>query len=155
MLLAAWVRMNGGLWTFRARLVGRNRRTPWGRLQTAIYKRYLEQLGGYISLLAEFADEPRFPHKPAGVFIAPYARIGSRAVIYQHVTIGKNDFPGHPRAGAPTIGDDVYIGAGAKIIGRITIGDGARIGAGAVIVKDVPAGATATAAEAVIREPRA
>ena len=42
----------------------------------------------------------------------------------------------------PIIGDDVFIGAGAKVLGAITIGDGARIGANAVVVCDVPAGAT-------------
>ena len=44
--------------------------------------------------------------------------------------------------GSPTIGNKVFIGAGAKIIGKITIGDKAKIGAGCVVVQDVPAGAT-------------
>ena len=45
------------------------------------------------------------------------------------------------RAGAPVIGNNVFIGAGAKIIGRIQVGDGAAIGANAVVTRDVPAGA--------------
>jgi serine O-acetyltransferase len=43
----------------------------------------------------------------------------------------------------PSVGNNVYVGAGAKIIGRVEIGDGARIGANAVVVDDVPKGRTA------------
>lgn len=46
---------------------------------------------------------------------------------------------GSSKNGAPVIGDNVYIGCGAKLIGRITIGTNARIGANAIVVKDVPA----------------
>ena len=53
---------------------------------------------------------------------------------------------GHPRSGSPTIGNNVYIGAGAKIIGNVTIGDNCRIGANCVVVKDMPANRTAVAA---------
>jgi serine O-acetyltransferase len=41
------------------------------------------------------------------------------------------------------LGDEIYIGAGAKVIGGVTIGDGARVGANAVVLHDVPAHATA------------
>ncbi|MGZ3442120.1 MAG: serine O-acetyltransferase, partial [Polyangia bacterium] len=50
----------------------------------------------------------------------------------------------------PRIGNDVYIGAGAKILGPVTIGDGAIIGANAVVLSDVPAGATAVGVPARI-----
>ncbi len=43
----------------------------------------------------------------------------------------------------PIVGDDVFIGAGAKVLGAITVGDGAMIGANAVVMCNVPAGATA------------
>ena len=43
-----------------------------------------------------------------------------------------------PKSGAPVIGDNVYIGAGAKIIGGVRIGNNVRIGAGCVVVEDVP-----------------
>lgn len=46
------------------------------------------------------------------------------------------------RNGTPTIGDNVYIGAGAIIIGGITVGDNVKIGAGATVVSDIPANCT-------------
>jgi len=51
----------------------------------------------------------------------------------------------------PTLGDNVVVGAGAKILGPVWIGDGAQIGANAVVVKDVPAHAVAVGVPAVIR----
>jgi serine O-acetyltransferase len=64
--------------------------------------------------------------------------IGRNCWVHHEVTIGwRHD------GGQPTIGDDVFIGAGAKVIGGVHVGDGAKIGANAVVVKDVPAGATA------------
>jgi serine O-acetyltransferase len=66
-------------------------------------------------------------------------RIGANLQVHQGVTVGW-DYRGDRR---PIIGDDVFIGAGAKILGAVTVGDGARIGANAVVVGDVPAGATA------------
>lgn len=74
-------------------------------------------------------------------------RIGTNLQVHQGVTVGW-DYRGDRR---PIIGDDVFIGAGAKVLGAITVGDGARIGANAVVVCDVPAGATAVGVPAVIR----
>ena len=65
--------------------------------------------------------------------------IGANCQVHQGVTVGW-DYRGERR---PIIGDDVFIGAGAKILGPVTIGDKALIGANAVVVCDVPAGATA------------
>ncbi|HTW06358.1 MAG TPA: hypothetical protein VME46_02545 [Acidimicrobiales bacterium] len=65
-------------------------------------------------------------------------RIGRNCWVHHEVTLGYNY-----GSGLPTIGDDVFIGAGAKVLGKITIGEGARIGANAVVVHDVPPGATA------------
>lgn len=66
-------------------------------------------------------------------------RIGANLQVHQGVTVGW-DYQGQRR---PIIGNDVFIGAGAKVLGPVTVGDGARIGANAVVVCDVPAGATA------------
>jgi serine O-acetyltransferase len=59
--------------------------------------------------------------------------IGSFFWVNQQVTIGWKD-----RSGCPTIGNNVQIGAGAKVLGKIRIGDNVRIGANAVVLKDVP-----------------
>ena len=82
------------------------------------------------------------PHGLTGIFISNGAFIGEGCTIFQQVTIGSNTLLDSKRAGAPTIGRNVYIGAGAKIIGNVSIGDGVRIGANCVITSDVPANAT-------------
>ena len=56
--------------------------------------------------------------------------IGKNCTVLHNVTIGAG------RGGAPTLGDNVYVGAGALIIGGIKIGDNVKIGAGAIVVKD-------------------
>jgi serine O-acetyltransferase len=66
-------------------------------------------------------------------------RIGSNCYVHQGVTIGW-DYRGER---SPVIGDGVFIGTGAAVLGAVTVGDGARIGANAVVLQDVPAGATA------------
>jgi serine O-acetyltransferase len=71
-----------------------------------------------------------------GVVINGSVRGGANVKIEHQVTIGAE------RRQSPVLGNDVFIGAGAKIIGSVTIGDGARVGANAVVVHDVPAGAT-------------
>jgi len=73
------------------------------------------------------------------ISIHPQTIIGDRCGIQHGVTIGIN----MERQGVPTIGDDVYIGTGAVILGPINIGDGARISANSLVIMDVPAGATA------------
>jgi serine O-acetyltransferase len=73
-----------------------------------------------------------------GLRIHPSAVIGDRVTIMHEVTIGQTV----GRDGAPKIGNDVFIGAGAKLLGPITVGDGALIAANSLVVTDVPAGAT-------------
>ena len=76
----------------------------------------------------------------AGVIIGETTIIGKRVTIYQDVTLGGMSLQSMKRH--PTIGDDVIIGAGAKLLGAITVGKAAIIGANAVVLTDVPAGAT-------------
>ena len=54
------------------------------------------------------------------------------------MTIGSNTTVGSKNQGSPTIGDNVYIGAGAKIIGNCKIGNNCRIGANCIVTKDIP-----------------
>jgi serine O-acetyltransferase len=71
-----------------------------------------------------------------GVVINGRVQCGANIRIEHQVTIGAE------RGVSPVIGDDVFIGAGAKVIGAVVIGDGAWIGANAVVVDDVPAHST-------------
>lgn len=71
-----------------------------------------------------------------GVVINGMVRGGSNILIEHQVTIGAE------RRTAPRLGSDIFIGAGAKILGSVTIGDGAKIGANAVVVRDVEAQTT-------------
>jgi serine O-acetyltransferase len=71
------------------------------------------------------------------VVIDGIVRIGRRCVIAPWVTIGVNG-----SVAGPTIGDNVFIGTGAKVLGGVRIGNDVRIGANAVVLDDVPDGAT-------------
>lgn len=82
------------------------------------------------------------PHGFSGVYISAGAHVGEGCVIFHQVTIGSNTFRDSRGAGAPTLGKNVFVGAGAKIIGNVTVGDNARIGANCVVTHDVPANAT-------------
>jgi serine O-acetyltransferase len=80
-----------------------------------------------------------------GIVVNADARIGYNCEIFQQVTIGEW------RGGYPEIGNNVSIGPGAKILGRVKVGDGARIGANAVVTEDVPPGAIVSAPAAEMR----
>ena len=73
----------------------------------------------------------------SGVAIEAGARIGARATIYQGVGIGRR-YGDRVQDGLPTIGDDVQLFAGAKILGPITIGGRCRVGANSVVMRSFP-----------------
>ena len=85
--------------------------------------------------------EVLMPH-PYGIMIHSKARLGTRVVIMQQVTIGGRNIG---RNEAPVIEDDVYIGAGARVLGNVRVGRNALIGANAVITRDVPPGGASAA----------
>ncbi len=93
-----------------------------------------------------------FPHGISGIYISVGAKIGEGCTIFQQVTIGSNTLEGSKHQGSPVIGNNVFIGAGAKIIGGITIGDNVRIAAGCVVAKDIPANATVVPASVRVIE---
>ena len=71
-----------------------------------------------------------------GVVIGATTEIGDDVLIYQQVTLGGTGKEHGKRH--PTLGNNVIVGAGAKVLGNITIGDNVRIGAGSVVIEDVP-----------------
>ena len=75
-----------------------------------------------------------------GVVIGETAEIGDDVTLYHGVTLGGTTWRKEKRH--PTLGNNVVVGAGAKILGPITVGDNARVGSNSVVVKDVPSGAT-------------
>jgi serine O-acetyltransferase len=76
-----------------------------------------------------------------GIVIGETAEVGDDVLLYQGVTLGNARFQRGKRH--PTLGNNVVIGAGAKVLGPITVGDGARVAAGAVVINDVPPNTTA------------
>lgn len=75
-----------------------------------------------------------------GVVIGETAIIGDNVILYQGVTLGGTGKERGKRH--PTVGNNVVVGAGAKVLGNITIGDNSYIGANAVVIKDVPPDST-------------
>lgn len=106
-------------------------------------RRYSADIAYDIKHGDNFLGRPSLGHKLNGIVIAAGAIIGKNVFISHQVTIGRN------RGGAPVIGDNVYIGPGAKIFGDIHIGNNVRIGANCVVFEDVPDNATI-----VLQKPR-
>lgn len=75
-----------------------------------------------------------------GVVIGETAEVGDDVTIYHGVTLGGTSLEKKKRH--PTIGNNVIIGAGAKVLGPFKVGDNARIGANSVVINEVPEGAT-------------
>ncbi len=135
-------------WSLRERAIsGKNPISR--RIAYRKHHRLMERNCAGIALGATFASVPVFPHGVTGIFISEGARIGKDCVIFHQVTIGSNTVAGSPGAGSPTVGDNVYIGCGAKIIGGVHIGNNVRIGANCVVTRDVPDNATV-----VLEKPR-
>jgi serine O-acetyltransferase len=86
-----------------------------------------------------------------GVVIGETAVIGDDCTLYHGVTLGGTSWQKGKRH--PTLGNDVVVGAGAKVLGPIVVGDGARIGSNAVVLKPVPPGATVVGVPGRLVEP--
>jgi serine O-acetyltransferase len=87
--------------------------------------------GADIALAASIGPGLRLFH-PVGVVIGPDCIVGNRCTILQGTTLGAGV------GGSPVLGDDVFVGAGAKIFGRVTIGARSVVGANAVVLNSVP-----------------
>lgn len=108
--------------------------------------RFISHLGRFLTGIeihpgAKIGERVFFDHA-MGVVIGETAEIGDGCTIYQGVTLGGTSlYKGVKRH--PTLGKDVVVSAGAKVLGGFEVGDGAKIGSNAVVIKPVPAGATA------------
>ncbi|MBC7918067.1 MAG: serine O-acetyltransferase [Rhodoferax sp.] len=108
--------------------------------------RFISHLGRFFTGIeihpgAKIGQRVFFDHA-MGVVIGETAEIGDGCTIYQGVTLGGTSlYKGEKRH--PTLGKDVVVSAGAKVLGGFEVGDGAKIGSNAVVIKPVPAGATA------------
>jgi len=74
---------------------------------------------------------------PTGVVIGPGVRIGGGCTIQSGVVVGGTGGPVRGVNGAPTVGSDVHLGSGAKVLGQVTIADGVSVGANAVVIRSV------------------
>jgi serine O-acetyltransferase len=121
------------------------------RVAHFFYKVHFYFIARFISQLARFATgieihpgakigKSFFIDHGMGVVIGETAEIGDDVLIYQGVTLGGTGLEKGKRH--PTIGNNVVIGGGAKVLGNITIGDNSYIGANAVVIKDVPPNST-------------
>lgn len=106
------------------------------------YNKLCTKFGASIPLDTTIKGRPYLPHGLNGIFISHGASIDENCIIYQQVTIGSNTLKDSKGRGAPNIGKNVLIGAGAKIIGNVNIGDNVRIGANCVVTKDIPSNCT-------------
>ena len=121
-------RLAHGLWLRRFFLLGRMV-SHLGRFLTGIEIHPGAQLGRRVVI-----------DHGMGVVIGETAVLGDDAYLYHQVTLGTASTSKGKRH--PTVGRDVILGAGAKILGDIVVGDGARVGANAVVVSDVEPGQT-------------
>lgn len=110
-------------WQWRMRLLARWI-SSFGRLFTGIEIHPAAVIG-----------ERLFIDHGMGVVIGSTAIIGDDVTLYQGVTLGGTSL--HPGKRHPTLGNNVTVGAGAKVLGPFTIGDNALIGANAIVIKDV------------------
>jgi len=121
------------------------------RLAHRFWRWHLKWLGRFISQLARWLTGIEihpgarigrrfFIDHGMGVVIGETAEIGDDVTLYHGVTLGGTTWQKEKRH--PTLGNNVVVGAGAKILGPVFVGDNARIGSNSVVVRDVPAGVT-------------
>ncbi|MBK5251029.1 MAG: serine O-acetyltransferase [Peptostreptococcaceae bacterium] len=122
------------------------------RLNHALYHKGYKVTARFLSQISRFLTgieihpgakikENLFIDHGMGVVIGETAEIGRNVTIYQGVTLGGTGKDTGKRH--PTIGNDVMISAGARVLGPLKIGDRSKIGAGSVVLKDIPSDSTA------------
>jgi len=137
-----------GVWRMRVR--PKLLRAPISIIYRMKYRWIRNIYGIELPYSVELGRRVIFEHQH-GIVIHGHAKIGDDCIIRQGVTLGNRSLDKPMEA--PTLGKNVNVGAGAKLLGGITIGDNAVIGANAVVLTDVPAGALAVGVPAVIKQP--
>lgn len=135
--------ISDGIWASGVYRLGRalsgRRRGPVGRIAWAGYRalELLVRRSSGIHLDVESQIGPGFfiGHF-ASIYVGPGVRIGAQSSIGQMCFVGAGGIEAAP--GAPTLGDRVYLGVGAKVLGGVRVGDDAAVGANAVVLQDVP-----------------
>jgi serine O-acetyltransferase len=121
-------------------------RTQPGYIRVPVFKIYgivdklvrpITGIHMYCTVLA--GDDLHLIHAEAPISIHPDAVIGDRVGIMHNVTIGETV----ELEGVPIIGNDVFIGVGAVILGPVIVGDGARVAANSLVITDIPPNSTA------------
>lgn len=116
------------------------------------YYKMLKENTAWVPLSCEIKGVPTLPHGIKSIMVSKKAVIGSDCTILHNVTIGSNTFDDSKNCGFPVVGDNVFIGAGAIIVGGVHIGNNVRIGAGCIICEDVPDNATVVMPKPIIIE---
>jgi len=128
---------------FHARLFHRFAHTLW-QWRTPFFPRLVSHIGRFFTGIeihpAAEIGKCFFIDHGMGVVIGETSQIGDNVVLYQGVTLGGTSLQKKKRH--PTLGNNVVVGAGAKLIGAITIGDNTKVGAGSVVINSVPPNAT-------------
>jgi len=140
-LHAIWVhRLTHWMWT-----------KPGGRLAARLISQLARAVTGVEIHPGAQIGRRFFIDHGMGVVIGETAEVGDDVLMYHGVTLGGRSMDHVKRH--PTVGNNVTIGAGARILGPVNIGDRVQIGANSVVVRDIPAGAVATGVPAQVRFP--
>lgn len=137
MMLRLVVKLFGGWWRLKT-LCKQTKNRTLRRIALRVYDQHQNCCQSSIAWNSTFEGVPCFPHGIKSIFISGGGVIGHNCVIFQQVTIGSNTLSDSNGFGNPRIGNNCYIGAGAKIVGNVRLGDNVRVGANAVVYEDVP-----------------
>lgn len=124
-------------WKYRTLVINPNVRTKLINIYRLWYIKRSDafnnaSMGTHLHYGAHFSTPPELPHGLNGIIVSHNSVIGKNCRIFHQVTIGEG------RGGAPTIGDNVLLGAGCKIIGGIHLGNNVKVAAGCVVMQDIP-----------------
>jgi len=134
-------------WYRVARHLHFKRRRILGKLATLYLLRQQLKTGVTLNPGTDIGPGLYIPHSGC-IVINPHCKIGKNLYLSHDVLLGKAH--SGKRKGTPDVGDDVFIGAGARLLGKLTVGNNAAIGANAVVLNDVPANSFVAGAPAKV-----